>query len=709
MAGLLNRMTEWLIRVVVILSFVAHLGLFLFAGIRRRRSSGWRMLLLWLAYQTSDTFAKYALTNLSLGSTSREQQLVAFWAALLLVHLGGTDNITAYSLEDSKLWKRQLLNGVFQVGQTVYVLYKHIYVGGGGGTLLSASIIMFAVGIAKYLEKVWALKQGDLSSIQSSDKNRKKKKRSKNKKNKKKKQGQQQEEEVETGMFYSSADLRGDGQAWKLHDSDQALLDAHGLFDICKGAFADFEVEKNKLKRVSSDKIISPGLPMKIGKVVEMELSLMYDILYTKAAMIYKWHGYGIRVASPIATATATLLFWLYSKDGQRVADVIITYILLVTTFLMDVRCLLGSLRSTWTYAFLTKTPKAWLHHALVCSGRWHQLRRAALSVDTFLLGREPSRYRLWPGIIGQYNLFSECTYSTRAGLRSTIVKWLAPEDIWMEYRYSRARKISEDEKAYLFKRIWESLLSAYRGDEVSQRPLGIEFQELILIWHITTDIFLLHGRQYYTESSSCKLKLIEALSNYMVFLVAVRPDMLPGLKLHRLYTDALRALKVIWRDARVGSSKPRTSSRCKSREAELACVLRDMRRKEPLLQDSSIISDGTFCAQFLLPLVEPVSPITHRPTANKMSEKRLEFFLQPFLTSRNDQQLEVPDLILDSILVVWIRMLIYGSIRCSRYSHAKQLSRGGELTTIVWILQEHAGVLYPRRVNWIDFFGFGQ
>jgi len=40
-------------------------------------------------------------------------------------------------------------------------------------------------------------------------------------------------------------------------------------------------------------------------KVVEMELSLMYDILYTKAAKIQTCSmSYFIRIASPVPTAT---------------------------------------------------------------------------------------------------------------------------------------------------------------------------------------------------------------------------------------------------------------------------------------------------------------------------------------------------------------------------------------------------------------------
>ena len=50
---------------------------------------------------------------------------------------------------------------------------------------------------------------------------------------------------------------------------------------------------------------------------------------------------------------------------------------------------------------------------------------------------------------------------------------------------------------------------------------------------------------------------------------------------------------------------------------------------------------------------------------------------------------LELLELILES----WVRLLINVSTRCGRDSHAKQLGRGCELTTIVWILSHHASV----------------
>jgi len=43
----------------------------------------------------------------------------------------------------------------------------------------------------------------------------------------------------------------------------------------------------------------------------------------------------------------------------------------------------------------------------------------------------------------------------------------------------------------------------------------------------------------------------------------------------------------------------------------------------------------------------------------------------------------------LQLLLDVWMDFLVYGANRCSRESHAKKLSNGGELTTILWIMTE--------------------
>jgi hypothetical protein len=558
---------------------------------------------------------------------------------------------------------------------------------------------MFFLGIAKYMEGAAALWRGNLGNVRSSLKRL-----------------------TPKGLSF---DLKSGGEEL---DKEQALLAAHDLFYVTKGAFTDYSFGRTPPKRGrprTRRKEFSEGWKG-VRKVVEMELSLMYDIMYTKAAVVHTGLGYGIRVASPLFTAAALSLFWLHSKDGQRMADVIITYILLVATLVLDVRCLLGALASTWTYAFINDT--SWLNS---CVGRWHGLRSFVVSLDpSRLLVEEPTSYRRWSGTIGRHNLFRACTHETTTSLLSRVVKFVATRSLWMEYQYGYldGLEILPVVGDLLFEKVWEKLKSAFEpkqyyygmpAEPAAEAPkkeepepelvgdpgfgfgirrkvdealeIGSEFQEVVLTWHIATEVFLLCRPGHL--ASFTHVKAIRELSSYMMFVVAVRPHMLPGLHLASLYEATRDALKEIWHD--------NESSHCSTnRENELAKILLDKEEKRPgsepdsrskLYDSNAILSDGTQYARLML---RRLSTPNH-PNKKESSSDLPKHYQLPDLWYGGVLDLQE---MLERILDAWVRLLIYASIRCSRDSHAKQLGRGGELTTIVWILAEHAAIDQKTR-----------
>jgi len=99
---------EWAIRIAASVSLAAHVLLMILAETRRRSVWPGLAFALWLVYQILDIAGSYALGHLSLDTTGdtdaakHEQVLIAFWAPFLLLHLGGPDNVGAYSLDDDK-------------------------------------------------------------------------------------------------------------------------------------------------------------------------------------------------------------------------------------------------------------------------------------------------------------------------------------------------------------------------------------------------------------------------------------------------------------------------------------------------------------------------------------------------------------------------------------------------------------------------------
>lgn len=154
---------EHVVQVMVLLSFTTQLVLLVLAEFRRRMDSGVLRAVIWSAYMMADSTATYTLGHLSLTSRSADHQLMAFWAPFLLLHLGGEDNITAYAIEDNRLWLRHLQALAVQVAAAAYVLYESTVVG-TQALLRSAAVLVFVLGVVKYGERVWALKRADISS-----------------------------------------------------------------------------------------------------------------------------------------------------------------------------------------------------------------------------------------------------------------------------------------------------------------------------------------------------------------------------------------------------------------------------------------------------------------------------------------------------------------------------------------------------------------
>lgn len=166
-------------------------------------------------------------------------------------------------------------------------------------------------------------------------------------------------------------------------------------------------------------------------------------------------------------------------------------------------------------------------------------------------------------------------------------------------------------------------------------------------------------------------------------------------LKLTSLYKNAEGALKKIHAiKAASEGRKQYTSSATDEKEQLAKWMPENMERlKDP---DTDIIWEGTRLARVLLRLVPQDVQPKWSVTAEEVTgtEKKLECWV-PDLKDRTSGSMKG---MLEFILDAWVRLLLYASMRCSRDSHAKQLSRGGELTTLVWIITEHAKISFVKK-----------
>ncbi|XP_044952050.1 uncharacterized protein LOC123402218 [Hordeum vulgare subsp. vulgare] len=872
-------LSDSVFRIVPLLSLLMHLILTVFSDSRRREGKGWKRGLLWLAYQLTDWGPAYVIGNLYLEKEPCGKMIVAFWVPFLLLQNARPDNISAYTIEDNELWLRVVIFVPLQSLGSILVVYRCILTNCcTTGLLRQASIIMLVVGLLKYVESAVALWLCNLSRIQKSFKKL-------------------------PPIDCSLIDDYGGGKNLK---DEQALLVAHGLFDICKGAFSDYSMEHMDRAAVTS---MFSDQWKSMCKVVEMELSLMYDILYTKAAVVHTWPGYAIRVASPLLTATALVLFGLQCKEGMHTEDQVISYVLLGTTFLLDLRWLLRALASTWTYSFF-KGAHSCLNHQVLCRKRWHKLRCWVVSLSISRLSlwlwtsdcpKKHESYRRWEGTFGRYNLLEQCCGGERHNLYSIsrlvtesedhsrdhgipdYVKELvfnvicanlfpAPStptgtppngspqtpdpsngdggggknspdrqngngtytppgtdspgvpncncmcnlppswpfyprepfcncmcnlppswpfyprepfcndmhndpplcpfyprrpicsgmdnerppcrpcprqicarginapfdqngyDVFVSmqhcpdeetsmassgpyeqqtddrWRYDQAQSETY-EQACLWRNVHAGSMHGQstlinnpkrQATSLNSTDFPLELQEAILIWHIATDLFLSCYHNVVPAAPQNDEKAIKAMSDYMMFLLAKQPSMLPGLKLRSLYEKARATLRVIGKikEEDKPSSSYTTTKEQKAKELatwmlenvdhledKTSAIYRGI--KENRLLGLGTLGEATQIALFL-------SDGKHRLIGNAMekSVRKLGYWIRTLQELREDMN---DNDMLKFILKAWVHLLMYASIRGSREAHAKQLSKGGGLTTLVWIISEHAEERFVR------------
>ncbi|TVU07046.1 hypothetical protein EJB05_47085, partial [Eragrostis curvula] len=694
----LDLWNHWATQILVLLSLGLQVVLLLLAGIRRREAPMVPKFILWLAYQLADSTAIYTIGHLSLSAAADRHQLVAFWAPFLLLHLGGPDNITAYALQDNELWLRHLQTLVVQVLGAAYVLYKHV--ASDSFFVLLAAIFMFVVGVIKYAERTWALKCGNLDRIRSSLK-----------------------DPLAKHHQFHTLDL-----GFHAEPGDEFYARrAHSLFHVCKHAIVDTWIEKDPENlSVEMLKDLKKEDYKALWTLMEMELSLMYDLLYTKAGVIHTWPGYCIRVISPFFIAASLMLFQFSGKNVHSRVDVFITYTLLIGALILETGSLLRALGSTWTYAFLCATQWSWLRYAALCTGRWNRLRRFVKRI-TGRGGRNISERR-WSGKMGQYNLFAYCSRHDREGipLVGRFAMLLGYREWWIRYHYSWTIDIPDYLKKKLLKYVRGlSLKNGLRerslnaqgvirnnwGQEALQREdegqalpgdddglykqfkrgnlLGVEFQEGIIIWHIATEVFLAESSGTDAKGAADLVNAIKMLSNYMFFLLVDRSFMLPGLAQSTLYRRTRGNLAKMWDE--YDHSHPEENMYTSLKE--LFC-----------LHDDTNFTGWNSRGELANILYEKQpgysDDVPRLSRANKVTKKLLD---------REKQKGSIS--VLKLLLNVWMDFLVYGANRCSRESHAKKLSNGSELTTILWLMTNylHQGdyALKPDEASSMDLESF--
>uniref|UniRef100_A0A5B7C6V9 DUF4220 domain-containing protein n=1 Tax=Davidia involucrata TaxID=16924 RepID=A0A5B7C6V9_DAVIN len=652
----------WNIRMLILVSLNCQIILFICGNRRKYNPSIWNRIVVWLAYLTADSVAIVALSKLSDAEVvdPEHNSLRVIWAPLLLLHLGGPDTITAYALEDNQLWLRHFLTLGVQTTVAIYVVLMYWRV----SWFSFLTFPVFVAGMIKYGERTWVLRC-------ASD-----------------------EQEQRVVPFGNNIPTKEKDYPINCGDHDkESLLLAHEFFTFYKPHIPNYvfslddAVEKNLLigNEMCSKGDIDPNYYWDVAGV---EMGLMYDMLYTKAPLIYTKAGFILRSICISFTVSVLVAFFLIVMSFMRenkwhghyywILDIAITGILLVGAFVLEMYAIWLVLSSDWT--------KIWL---LIDENREGEGQQPPPAVVLVLLAALFRKFpwlfpiykeRRWCNSMGQFNPFSffltEKITSTKFRLPGLL---RIIEEKLNEHMHKTYVKVPEQLKKKIITYILSEDTSVTSSGEKAFRAAAAavttaaaentqrerdfmeaiewikrsDFDEKIIICYIVTKACYHDGRDSHgragtgTGTSNDKWDTCKFLSDYLVYLLVFCPSMLPDTIKDFKFRNVFKALKDDLGDVL---------------DEEQAC--KKLRETEPKGSYNPLLKHAKILVQEL----------------KHMGDK------------------------CEILSSLWLEMLFYAANECQQNSHAQHVRRGGELLTLVWLLITHS--IKSRKAMTLNPFG---
>ncbi|KAK7831256.1 uncharacterized protein LOC112010751 [Quercus suber] len=742
----------WNVRVVILVSLTLQVILILVAPFRKRTTNKAVILSIWVSYLLADWAASFAVGHISSGSkesndpcdkedfitsvhyffsSGKEKvsscgvkgdalsmnyaDILAFWAPFLLVHLGGPDTITAFALEDNELWLRHLFSLGVQLAITLYVFWLTF----PKNKLFIPTLLMFAAGIIKYFERTRALFLASLGRFRKSllkdpDPGPNYAKLMEEYSSKKDaglptKIEMTREPDKESKL---AANVRESGNLSEI----EVVTYAYRYFQKFKGLIVDI-IFSYRERNESRDFFLNRNAEDAL-KLIELELNFIYEAFYTKVLVVHSLTGYIFRLISIVLVLVAYGLFYSLDKHDFKKFDIIVTYTLLFGAMSLDGIALIMLISSDWTIAVIN-TNKTLPDYVSKFVSSYLSLKSLRWCVDPDkieVLDTSPI-LRRWSESVSSFNLIAHCLEQRPRADRGRIRRFIDSMDyfgVWdnvTDFFFPKTnlyptKKLPKNLWSFIFDELTEkskdaadaettksicSARGAYaiQGD-VDPKITGdyiqnIAYDESLLLWHVATDLCYWKGldapekegdntcwswrfvTELFLRQRPDKAKTIpinenrhfsKLLSDYMIYLLVKLPNMM----------SAVTGIgQIRYRDTCVEAENffSRRGIKQGERKACLAILAVNTEVKPVYVKgdrSKSILFDASMLAKELEKLDD---------------HKRWQI-----------------------IIKVWVEMLSYAASHCRPDTHAKEVSKGGQLISFVWLLMAHFGLGEQFQIN---------
>ncbi|KAM0916777.1 hypothetical protein ACQ4PT_009943 [Festuca glaucescens] len=656
-----------------------------------------------------DALAIYALATLF--SRQRRQDcsfrqgriLEVVWLPVLLMHLGGQDVITAYNIEDNELWTRHVLTAMSQITVAIYVFCKSW--SGCDKRLLQASISLFVPGILRCIEKPWALKSASINSLVSfsgpdpgrnTDREGKinspedyvEKARAFVQTNPCRQAQEGDAVDLEPDNHLPQAqgeddavDLEADHQPRTQGEAMDLLPDHHpqtsstwrNFLNQMNRKFMSFQNEERDLEAYKLFLDLASPYPNRLGilksiwvldekqayDLLQNRLFRVFNLLYTKRKMLRIWEERPVLDTCPVFMMIESTS----NEQAKRNA----------------MQCLwVKKLGTLYERAMATRFQWQWMTQYL-----FYQHWSMKPCHSSFAITEMVLKY-VKKGWQDQIKANSYWKFNDRRGQRT---------------------------------------LQFNKCDQALSCSLSRPFDESVVLWHITTDFcfyFMGASADHHCATAKCirdasgeglgcavwcdksphhrRAVRCREMSNYMIYLLFVKPEMLlSGTRRNLLMTANAELEEILKND------KPFLEKILKGDKPSLIEIfkcnktfLKFFAGKKPLHKE---IERG-----FMQRIIAKVQLVEHTdlsPDAERGATTQEGFISGGWKLANALLDIGDDNKMWEVIEGVWVEMLCFSASRCRGYLHAKSLGTGAELLTYIWLLLSHMGMeTLPERLQ---------
>ncbi|CAO2151375.1 unnamed protein product [Urochloa humidicola] len=678
-------LNEWEIHCLILVSFGLQVFIFFVAGIRLRSFSRVTGVLMWLAYLSADAVALFVLGHLAVHAVGPGHQLVFIWAPFVLLHLGGQDTMTAFSMQDSVLWKRHVLTFAQQVTVAAYDVARTPW---PDRRLLAAVLLMFLSGCIKYAERIFCLNRARperlmvdflggfkdrISSI-------------------KEMQTIARDGDLGSSSRYLSSRAFTKFSLNPAMDIMSTDILPNYDWSVSRDIFSDLYSKITMLDRSKQE-----AYYLIAYRLAEERLYVCYQRLYTKALFRLSPMGALLHLAAFLSTSAALVLFYRAPKAFYGRADIAVSYVLLAGAVILEV--------SSFLVSMLTRQD-LWSHPVL-CSSVQHPATIKCVFTMTCgicaLLLRRWRRPRRWSEKLAQFSVIGR---SAQKAFRRSLV----PHCILDLLCAAATEPVAVTDSLKLL--VIENLLDAdamltdtdftgSRGELALSKWMGrlevpaaatailqetlrdVDFPTSVLVWHIATDVCFFNA----DGEENKKMMVSRQLSNYIMYLIFKRGVTLNSSSEFQLRKAKAEILDLIKGNANAAGEDQQLKGRRQREEVAVERLVKsglmELGGQELATGANNGPADSSSVIEVLSDRVLPRALKVAAALGGVRGQQHRQGDQQHAACSR-----------WDLIAAVWLEMLYHVAPRCGAGFHREHLTTGGELVTHVLVLMYMVGPL---------------